>query len=172
MVIHTGSCWFCCFVLFGVLPRTVCTADRVPPVKILVTAAIRGNVTAFYTGANDSLPRRRYFDSTLFADDNVLTNSDYLNHLQQIFQTLNKVPVLATAFYKLNDVKGRLTETSTALALIRERLSANEKSLNIRNLQMYHTLLLAIQENEQDYFKDLNIYDDKLDKPKKGNTGC
>ena len=111
--------------------------------------------------------RRRYFDSTLFADDNVLTNSDYLIRIQRIFETLNKVPVLATAFYKLNDVKIKLQESSKALALIRERLASNERSLNIRNLQMFHALLLAIEENDKLYMDDLNTYDDKLDKLKK-----
>jgi len=111
--------------------------------------------------------RRRYFDSTLFADDNVLTNSDYLIHIQKVFETLNKVPVLATAFYKLNDVKIKLQESGAALAVIRERLTSNERSLNIRNLQMFHALLLAIEENDKAYMDDLNTYDDKLDKLKK-----
>ena len=111
--------------------------------------------------------RRRYFDSTLFNDDNVLTNSDYLVRIQNVYQTLNKVPVLATAFYKLNDVAAKLTESDSALSIIRERLAAGDRTLNIRNLQMFHALLEAIQENDKKYMVEMNAYDDKLDSLKK-----
>jgi len=111
--------------------------------------------------------RRRYFDSTLFADENVLTNSDYLVRIQNVYQTLNKVPVLATAFYKLNNVATKLAESDSALGIIRERLSAGDRTLNIRNLQMYHTLLEAIQENDKKYMEEMNVYDDKLDSLKR-----
>jgi len=111
--------------------------------------------------------RRRYFDSTLFADENVLTNSDYLVRIQNVYQTLNKVPVLATAFYKLNNVAVKLEESDSALSIIRERLSAGDRTLNIRNLQMYHALLEAIQENDKKYMVEMNVYDDKLDSLKR-----
>ncbi|GAC1432693.1 MAG: hypothetical protein NVSMB7_08490 [Chitinophagaceae bacterium] len=111
--------------------------------------------------------RRRYFDSSLFADDKILTNSDYLIHIQRVFQTLNKVPVLASEFYKLNDVTVKLSESNTALGVIRERLSSGDRKLNIRNLQMFHSLLEAIEENDKLYMEELNTYDDKLDQLKK-----
>jgi potassium-dependent mechanosensitive channel len=118
------------------------------------------------TNAQDST-RHRYFDSSLFADDDILTNSDYLVRIQKINQTLNKVPILASAFYKLNDVAARLSESDTALRVIRERLSTGDRTLNIRNLQMFHSLLETINDNDKQYMEELNKYDNKLDTLKK-----
>ena len=85
--------------------------------------------------------RRRYFDTTLFSDNNILTSSDYLLHIQKVYQTLNKVPVVTESFDKLDDIAASLNESDTALGVIRERLSVNDRTLNLRNLQMFYTLL-------------------------------
>ncbi len=95
----------------------------------------------------DSVGRHRYFDSTLFTD-NTLTTSDYLLRLEKIYLTLDKVPVVTGSFDRLDEIAGDLNENDTALAVIKERLSGNERSLNLRNLQMFYTLLEAIQEGD------------------------
>lgn len=45
--------------------------------------------------------RRKTFDISLFADSNTLTSSDYLVHIEKVYQTLNKVPVLTGSFNDL-----------------------------------------------------------------------
>src|ERR1700733_11606739 len=70
--------------------------------------------------------RRRNFDSSLFADNNTLTGSDYLLHIQKIYQTLNKVPVVTGSFDKLPEIANDLDESDTALNVIKERISAND----------------------------------------------
>ena len=111
--------------------------------------------------------RRRYFDSSLFADNNILTGSDYLLRIQNIYQILNKVPVVTGSFEELDELASALNESDTALAVIKERLSASERSLNLRNLQMFYTLLEAIQAGDRKYAITLNKYDAKLDELKK-----
>ncbi|MEO5681858.1 MAG: mechanosensitive ion channel domain-containing protein [Chitinophagaceae bacterium] len=111
--------------------------------------------------------RRRYMDSSLFTDNNTLTNSDYLLRIQKIYQTLNKVPVVIGSFNKLGDIADNLNESDTALGVIKERLSVNDRTLNLRNLQMFYTLLEAIQESDKKYAVELNKYGDKLDALKK-----
>jgi len=111
--------------------------------------------------------RRRYFDSTLFADNNILTASDYLLHLQKVYQTLNKVPVITGSFERLDEIADELDESDTALGVIKERLSSSERSLNLRNLQMFYTLLEAIQASDKKYVVVLNEYDEKLDSLKR-----
>ena len=111
--------------------------------------------------------RRRYFDSTLFSDNNTLTSSDYLLRIQKVYQTLNKVPVITESFDKLDDIAASLNESDTALGVIRERLAVNDRALNLRNLQMFYTLLEAIQESDKKYAANLNEYDEQLDTLKK-----
>ena len=115
--------------------------------------------------------RRRYFDTTLFSDNNVLTASDYLLRMQSVYQTLNKVPVVTESFDKLDKIAENLNESDTALSVIRERLSVNDRTLNLRNLQMFYTLLEAIQESDKKYAAILNDYDGALDSLKKEVLG-
>jgi potassium-dependent mechanosensitive channel len=111
--------------------------------------------------------RRRFFDSSLFSTNTVLTSTDYLLRIQRVYQTLNKVPVVTGSFEQMDAITASLDESDTALAVIRERLSANERSLNLRNLQMFYTLLEAIQETDKGYAAILAKYDLKLDELKK-----
>ncbi|MEO5591537.1 MAG: mechanosensitive ion channel domain-containing protein [Chitinophagaceae bacterium] len=111
--------------------------------------------------------RRRYFDTTLFSDNNILTSSDYLLRIQKVYQTLNKVPVVTGSFDELDDIATSLNESDTALAVIRERLSVNDRTLNLRNLQMFYTLLEAIQESDKKHAAKLDEYDGQLDTLKK-----
>ncbi|MEP6746434.1 MAG: mechanosensitive ion channel domain-containing protein [Bacteroidota bacterium] len=111
--------------------------------------------------------RRRSFDMSLFADTNTLSGSDYLLHIQKIYQTLNKVPVVTGSFSKLPEIAANLEESDTALSVIKERLSVNDRMLNLRNLQMFYTLLEAIQENDKKNSDELNTYDGRLDALKK-----
>ena len=117
--------------------------------------------------AGSDTARRRYIDTALFADNNILTGSDYLMRIQKIYQTLNKVPVVTGSFEKLDDIADGLTESDTALSVIKERLSVNDRTLNLRNLQMFYTLLEAIRDNNKKYSDQLDKYDEKLDALKK-----
>jgi len=107
--------------------------------------------------------RRRFMDTSLFADNNVLTGSDYLLRIQNIYQVLNTVPVITGSFDRLEEIATELNESDTALSVIKERLSVNDRSLNLRNLQMFYTLLEAIQQSDRKYAAILNEYDNKLD---------
>lgn len=111
--------------------------------------------------------RRRVFDSSLFSDNNTLTSSDYLLHIQKKYQILNKVPVVTGSFDNLPEIAFNLDESDTALSVIKERIAANDRTLNLRNLQMFYTLLEAIQENDKKFGDELNKYDSKLDALKK-----
>ena len=114
-----------------------------------------------------SRPSRRYFDSSLFADANVLTRSDYLLRFEKIFQTLNKVPVIASSFVETENISHRLRDIDSALNLIKERFSRSEGSVNLRNLYMYEALLTDLAENSNGYNETLKEYDARLDEIKK-----
>ena len=116
---------------------------------------------------------RRKFDSTLFTSSPQPTSSDYAEDLEHIFQLLNKVPVITESFSRLTEIDNALDAEDSALNIIKERMAApqNDRSLNIRNLQMFNTLLDALALNVHSYSKTLNQYDTALDGIRKEIAG-
>ena len=89
------------------------------------------------------------------------TPSDYLESVEKVFLLLDEAPVTMGTLTELDDLQTRLTQEQSALALLRSRMSQSEKTFNIRNLQMFNTLLDELHRNETDYSKRLSIYDNK-----------
>jgi potassium-dependent mechanosensitive channel len=108
---------------------------------------------------------RRKFDSTLFTASVQPTSSDYAEDLEHMYQLLNKVPVITESFTRLGEIDNELDAEDSALNILKERMAApqNDRSLNIRNLQMFNTLLDALGQNVKGYSKTLNQYDTALD---------
>jgi potassium efflux system protein len=109
----------------------------------------------------------RRFDTSIFADTSTLTRSDYLNDLEKMFLTLNKVPVVTASFAPIKGIKEELEEGDSALAIIKDRLSQSDRTLNIRNLHMFRSLLDELSISTRAYSGQLAKYDDSLDNLKK-----
>ena len=90
---------------------------------------------------------RRKFDSTLFTNITVPTTSDFAEDLERIYQMLDRVPGITESFSRLSDIDSQLDQEDSALDIIKERMSQSERALNIRNLQMYNTLLDKLSRN-------------------------
>jgi len=112
-------------------------------------------------------PERRKFDSTLFTNTNVITRSDYLESMEKMYQVLSQVPAVTTTFIRIDEIDDKLDDEDSALAILQERIAANDRTLNIRNLQMYNTLLDELERNTGGYTKYLDIYDKRMDEVKK-----
>jgi len=106
---------------------------------------------------------RRKFDSTLFTTRDIPTNSDFAEDLERVYQVLNQVPIVTESFTQLDDIDTRLEQEDSALDIIKERMSQSDRTLNIRNLQMFNTLLDALDRNVKGYSHTLNQYDKALD---------
>jgi small-conductance mechanosensitive channel len=121
--------------------------------------------------AQDSLKllEKQKTDSALLSDTNVLTKSDYLSALEKVLETQNKVPAVVDGFADLDDIQAHLTDDDSAIFLIKERLAtANDRTLNIQNLQTFERLLEELQDNIKDgYNKKLAKYETQLDELKK-----
>jgi len=111
--------------------------------------------------------QRRRFDMSVFSDSNTLTRSDYLASLEKMFQTLNKVPVVTASFSPISNIASELDESDSALAIIKDRLSQSDRSLNIRNLQMFRALLVELRITTTAYNEHMGKYDSTLDNLKK-----
>ena len=103
------------------------------------------------------------FDSALFANDDTLTRSDYLLKLGRVFQILNKARTVSQNVPSIYAFTHKMNEDDSALNIIRERLSSSERTLNLRNLQMFRLLLSHIGAATKQYAFQLNRYDSLLD---------
>ncbi|WP_406825646.1 mechanosensitive ion channel family protein [Pedobacter sp. KACC 23697] len=101
-------------------------------------------------------------DVSILSDSAILTKSDYLTHLEKVFETINKVPVTVGSFKKLKPIAVHLTQDEAALALLKSRLTQYERSPNLQNLQMDQTLLAELESNNKDCLSDLNDYEKEL----------
>ncbi len=110
---------------------------------------------------------QKSFDSTMFADDDTLTRSDYLLSFDKEFQMLNKGNTMSRALPAIRDIIQHIDEDDSALNIIKDRLSLNERGLNVRNLQMFTILLEQINKGTRKYARELNRYDSILDSTKK-----
>jgi len=112
-------------------------------------------------------PERRRFDSTLFTNNTIATRSDYMESMERIYNMLSQVPAVTATFVHLDEIDNKLDDEDSALAILSERLSAGDRTLNIRNLQMFNTLLDELDRNTDGYSKRLDQYDRKMDEVRK-----
>ena len=106
---------------------------------------------------------RRKFDSTLFSNITLPTTSDYAEDLERTYQMLNKVPLVTESFVHLQEIDDQLDDEDSALNILKDRMAQSDRTFNVRNLQMFNTLLDALNQNEKGYAKYLNRYDTALD---------
>lgn len=106
---------------------------------------------------------RRKFDSTLFTTINIPTTGDYARDLGKVYQTLSDIPGVTASFSRLESIGKNLDRDDSALELVGSRMSQNDRTFNVRNLQMMNTLLDALDKNTDNYSETLEIYDSLLD---------
>ena len=116
--------------------------------------------------AQTNKPVDKNSDTAFLADSAILTKSDYLFHLEKVFEVVNKVPVTVNSFTKLKPIDAHLTQDEAALALLKTRLTQTDRNLNLQNLQMDETLLEELQSNNRDCLSDLEAYEKELRKLK------
>ena len=109
-------------------------------------------------------------DSTFFTENAGPQQSDYLESLEQVFQVLNKVPIVTSSFLNLDDIEHDLGQNDSAVAILKERM-AYTHSLNIRSLQVYNTLLDKLAVTMKRYEDNLDEYRTKLEGLKKEILG-
>jgi len=101
---------------------------------------------------------KKSFEASLFANDDTLTRSDYLLSLEKVFQLLNKASTLAQPVPAILSMSAEMDEDDSVLNIIKDRLSSNDRALNVRNLQMFNILLKQIKTDTRDHAKQLNQY--------------
>jgi potassium-dependent mechanosensitive channel len=106
---------------------------------------------------------RRKFDSTLFTTINIPTTGDYARDLGKVYQTLSDIPGVTASFSRLESIGKNLDRDDSALEVVGARMAQNDRTFNVRNLQMMNTLLDALDKNTDSYSESLEVYDSLLD---------
>ncbi len=109
-------------------------------------------------------------DSTFFTENAVPQQSDYLESFEQVFQVLNKVPIVTSSFLNLDNIEHDIGQNDAAVAILKERMT-HTRFLNIRSLQVYNTLLDKLAMVMKGYEDNLDDYRTKLDGLKKEIIG-
>ena len=117
--------------------------------------------------ADTAKPAKRSFDRAMFADDDTLTRNDYLQSISKVFQLLNKANSLSQPVPAINLMVNGLDEDDSVISIIKDRLTNNERALNVRSLQTFGIILGLIKSNTKAYARELNRYDSILDATKK-----
>ena len=111
------------------------------------------------------------FDSALFADENILTTSDYLVEIEKVHELLNRVPFITNSFENTAAIKNELNKDDSAINIIKQGLSFDIRVLSLRNIQMFQTLIDNLQERNNKNIANLREYDTALQSLKKEILG-
>jgi len=141
---------FCCSVQFANAQDTAKHAR----IKDTATHAVKNN-----------------FDSSLFADSNTLTASDYLLEIEKVQEILNRVPVVTSSFENTTEIANSLSQADSAISVVKQGLHFDARVLSLRSIQMFQTLLDNLHESNEKYTATLNGYDTDLDNLKKEILG-
>jgi small-conductance mechanosensitive channel len=82
----------------------------------------------------------------LFADSAKLTSSDYQLQIEKTYLILGNVEHKSELGLQVKLIKEKLADTDSMLAVLKDNVLNNSAALNLRNLQVFRTLLLNIQE--------------------------
>ncbi|MCS3798447.1 mechanosensitive ion channel family protein [Niastella sp. OAS944] len=94
---------------------------------------------------SDTARRGRGMLKELFADSNKLTSSDYQLQIEKTYLILNNVRNKSDLGLPVKLIKQKLVDTDSMLAVLKDNVLNNSAALNLRNLQVFETLLLNIQ---------------------------
>ncbi len=107
--------------------------------------------------------KRRKFDSSLFINISIPSTSDYAEDLGKVYQMLSNIQGVMTSFIKLPRINDYLEKGDSALDVLKVGMLQSDRNFNVRNLQMFNTLLDALDRSTNVYTGYLNGYDTALD---------
>lgn len=100
--------------------------------------------------------------AALFADSNKLTTSDFQLQIEKTYLLLNNVRNKSELGLPVKMLKDKLIDTDSMLAVLKENVLNNSAALNLRNLQVFKTLLQNIQLNCNEDRQLLDSTENKL----------
>ncbi|RYF92096.1 MAG: hypothetical protein EOO00_07625, partial [Chitinophagaceae bacterium] len=111
---------------------------------------------------SDSGRARGGLISSLFADSNSLTTSDYQLQVEKTFLSLNNIENNSQLGPAVKNTQDKLTESTGVLAVLKDNVLNNNTALNLKNLQVFKTLLQNIQKDLRGERKYLDSNENKM----------
>ena len=100
--------------------------------------------------------------ASLFADSARLTSSDYQLEIENTYMVLNNIDNKSELGLDIRNVRTKLQDADSVLFVLKDNILHNSGALNLRNLQVFRTLLQNIQGDLQDHRKLLDSTDKTL----------
>ncbi|OQP50059.1 hypothetical protein A4D02_26850 [Niastella koreensis] len=98
----------------------------------------------------------------LFADSAKLTSSDFQLQIEKTYLIMNNVRNKSELGLRVKEIKQDLADNDSMLAILKDNVLNNSAALNLRNLQVFKTLLLHIQEASKEEHQLLDSTEGKL----------
>lgn len=114
--------------------------------------------------------------ASLFADSAKMTSSDYQQQIENTYVILNNVENKSELPISVELVAIHLQDSDSVLAVLKDNILNNSRALNLRNLQVFRTLLQNIQLELREHRKLLDSSESRLNglratlKPLVGDT--
>jgi potassium efflux system protein len=100
--------------------------------------------------------------SSLFADSNILTTSDYQLQIEKTFLAVNNIENNSHLGPAITNIQKDLEESTSVLAVLKDNVFNNNTALNLKNLQVFKTLLQNVQKDLRNNRKLLDSNENKI----------
>jgi potassium efflux system protein len=111
---------------------------------------------------SDSGRTRGGMISSLFADSNILTTSDYQLQIEKTFLAVNNIENNSHLGPAITNIQKDLEESTSVLAVLKDNVFNNNTALNLKNLQVFKTLLQNVQKDLRNNRKLLDSNENKI----------
>lgn len=102
--------------------------------------------------------------AAIFTDTSTMTTSDYQLQIEKTFLSLSNIENNSHLGPTINNLKRMLNESSEVLSVLKKNVDKNNTALNIKNLQVFRSLLQNIQKDLRDERALLDSNEKKLNK--------
>lgn len=100
--------------------------------------------------------------SSLFADSAKLTSSDYQLRIENAYMVLNNIENKSELGLEIGVIRAKLKDADSILVVLKDNVLNNSGALNLRNLQVFRTLLQNIQTDLKEHRTLLDNTGNKL----------
>ncbi|MEI9909492.1 MAG: DUF3089 domain-containing protein [Bacteroidota bacterium] len=97
--------------------------------------------------------------TSIFTDSAALTSSDYQLQIEKAYVILNNIENKSDLGNAVKDIKDKLADDDSMLAVLKDNILNNAGALNLRNLQVFETLLQNIKSD----LKERRVFLDSTD---------
>lgn len=112
--------------------------------------------------ASDTTRRRGGGMASLFADSAKLTSSDYQLQIEKAYVILDNIDNKSDLGLAVQNIQDKQADNDSVLMVLKDNVLNNSSALNLRNLQVFRSLLLNMQREQKDNREILDSTENRL----------